>query len=146
MIAASLRRLAALSVVLPCFALAGCGDPTGSVPSEAVGTYTLASVNGMAPPVRISDTPTQQVDIVAGTLLVRGDGSYREARESRITDSAGTRAGASFTEGTLRVSGSSVQVRERAGGRYSGSFDGTTISYTVAAGAAAAITFTYEKD
>lgn len=125
--------------------LAACDDPTGSVPSTAVGTYALTRVNGQLLPVRITDTPDQQVDIVLGTMIVRADGSYRESRDSRVTDAQGTRTGTSFTEGTLRVSGSSLQVRERVGGTYNGTYADGSLSYSIPTGAAI-VTFTYEKE
>ena len=136
---------AGLAAALLWAPLAACEDPTGSVPAEAVGTYSLSSVNGMALPVRITDTPDLMVDVLSGTLLVRANGSYRETRESRVTEPDGPRTASSFTEGILRVSGSSLEVRERQGGTYAGSYAGTTLSYSIPAGAAS-VTFTYEKD
>lgn len=131
--------------VLLCAAAASCEDTTGSIPSEAVGTYTLVQVNGMALPARVTDTPEQQVDIVSGAMTVRADGSYRETRTNRVTDASGTRTGSSFTEGTLHVTGSSLEVRERLGGTYSGSYAGETLSYTVSTGASS-VSFTYDRD
>jgi hypothetical protein len=124
---------------------ASCDDPAGSVPSEAVGTYALTRVNGQPLPVRITDTPDQQVDIVLGRMIVRADGSYRESRDSRVTDAQGTRTGTSFTEGTLEVSGSSLEVRERVGGTYTGTWGDGSLSYSIPTGPAV-VTFTYEKE
>lgn len=147
MIPSLLRRLATrvVAAALLCAAVASCDDATGSVPSEAVGTYTLVQVNGMALPARITDTATQQVDIVAGGMIVRADGTYRETRTSSVTDSSGTRTGSSFTEGTLHVTGSTLEVRERLGGTYSGTFTGETLSYTLTAGSSG-VSFTYDRN
>lgn len=125
--------------------LASCDDPAGSVPSAAVGTYTLVRVNGQLLPVRIIDTPDQKVDMVGGGMIVRADGSYRESRDSRVTDAQGTRTGTSFTEGTLHVTGSSLQVRERAGGTYNGTYGDGSLSYSIPSGAGS-VTFTYQKE
>lgn len=124
---------------------ASCDDPTGSIPSAAVGTYVLTRVNGQLLPVRITDTPEHKVDIVLGRMTVRADGTYRESRDSRVTDDQGTRTGTSFTEGTLHVSGSSLQVRERVGGTYNGTYGDGSLSYSIPTGAAI-VTFTYEKE
>jgi hypothetical protein len=141
------RSIAARALALCLLALpvASCDDPTGSVPAAAVGTYALTRVNGQALPVRITDTPDQKVDIILWRLIVRADGSYRESRDSRVTDAQGTRVGTSFTEGTLHVSGSSLQVRERVGGTYNGTYADGSLSYSIPTGAAL-VTFTYEKE
>ena len=123
--------------------LAACDDATGAVPDAAVGLYDLARVNGQPLPTRIVDTPEQQVDITGGRLQVRADGTYRESRDSRITDAAGTRTGTSFTEGTVHVSGGSVELREREGGRYPGTYDDGSITFTIPAGGG--ISFSYEQ-
>jgi hypothetical protein len=138
-------RAAGLAAALLWVPLAACDDPAGSVPAAAVGTYSLSSVNGLTLPARITDTPDLKVDILSGTLLVQANGSYRETRESRVTEPDGPRPASSFTEGTLNVSGSSLEVRERAGGTYAGTYAGTTLSYSIPAGATS-VTFTYEKD
>jgi hypothetical protein len=137
--------VAGLAAALLWVPLAACDDPTGSVPAAAVGTYSLSSVNGLAVPARVTDTPDLKVDILSGTLLVRANGSYRETRESLVTEPDGPRTASFFAEGTLNVSGSSLEVRERLGGTYAGSYAGTTLSYTVPGGATA-VTFTYVKD
>lgn len=139
------QRLRALWAAVLLVAAISCDDPTGSVPAAAVGTYTLARVNDQPLPVRITDTPELRVDIVAGAMVVRSDGTYRETRQSQLTDADGTRTGGSFTEGTLHVSGMSLEVRERAGGTYSGTYSESGITYTVPAGATS-VSFTYVKD
>ena len=136
-----LRPLASLLLLL---AIASCDDATGTVPDAAVGLYDLTRVNGQLLPVRIVATAEQQVDITGGRLNVRANGSYRESRDSRITDAAGTRTGTAFTEGTLHVSGATLEMREREGGSYPGTFVDGDISYTIPVGEGG-ISFTYEK-
>jgi hypothetical protein len=147
MIAAGPRRQLRRNIAAIALAVvsAACDDATGSVPSEVVGSYTLTRVNGMALPVRVTDSAELQVDVLSGAMNVVADGSYRETRESRITDASGTRTGSSFTEGTLRVSGTSIEVRERLGGSYSGTISPSTLSYSVTAGTTS-VSFTFQKD
>ena len=61
-----------------------------------------------------------------------------------MTDAAGTRTGTSFTEGTLDVSGGTVEVREREGGTYPGTYADGSISYTIPL-SGGGISFTYVK-
>lgn len=71
------NRTAAAILLLGQFACGGeGGDPT--FPSEFVGIYTLATVNGSALPVQLSFglSLTDVVDVTAGSLELTGDGSY----------------------------------------------------------------------
>lgn len=66
-----LRCLLALA-----FSLTACQEPTASAPLAInPGRYAVVSVNGMALPTLIVDSPTLHITLLADTLVVTNDGA-----------------------------------------------------------------------
>ena len=90
-----MRRLVAaatLSVAL----VSACSDSTG--PSTIFGTYTLATINGFNLPRLVDSDPTTgtTVEVTAGTVVVREDGTFTDHTDFRITQ--GSQVTTDFTE------------------------------------------------
>jgi hypothetical protein len=62
--------------------LVACSDPLR--PSEVVGTYLLASIDGTAPPTVIVDTPDCRITVIGGELELSSDGRF-ELRLDEVT-------------------------------------------------------------
>ncbi|CAN5837201.1 hypothetical protein BH23GEM6_BH23GEM6_24240 [soil metagenome] len=118
-----------LTTLLP---LAACGDGGPTDPTQsAVGTYTLVQVNG-ALPALLEQFPEGRVDVVSGTLRLRGDRTYTETVNLQFTPSTGVVQTFPATEnGTFTVTGSTVQFQTSDGDTYSGTLSGNTLSYNV---------------
>ncbi len=119
-----------LTSLLP---LAACGDGGPTDPSQsAVGTYTLVQVNGSALPALLGQFAEGGVDVLSGTLTLRGDRTYTETVNVRITPSTGVvQTFPAIEDGTFTVTGSTVQFQTSDGDTYSGTLSGTTLSYNV---------------
>jgi hypothetical protein len=71
-----------LASILTVLLLSGCSDPLR--PADVVGTYTLAIINGAAPPQVVVDTPDCQITVIGGTLVLNPDGHF-ELRLDEVT-------------------------------------------------------------
>ena len=77
------RALAALVVCL------ACGDePAAPAVARFSGRYVLRSVNGTAPPVKVSTTIRNDREMVDGTITIRGGGELTETRVFRWVSKA----------------------------------------------------------
>jgi hypothetical protein len=132
----SMRKLLPilLAFVLP---LAACGDSTGPGEQRVDGTYTLAQVNGQAPPVTLFQSTDGRLEITGGSLVLRSDFSYQETIGLRAVPASGSPVTQDEIEnGTYSVVGSSITFTVPASGgnpsfSYSGAISGNTITYTV---------------
>lgn len=131
---------AALALSLLVLPLAGCNDTTGPENDieAAAGTYTLRTVDGSALPVMLSQNATSRVDITAGTLVLRGDGSFTETLQGRETFAAtGTTESVQYVEnGTFMVTGQVItfsvpQSGDFEGVSWSGGIDDDVVTYTL---------------
>jgi len=69
-------------------AVAACGSdsPAGpAVPTDPIGSYTISSVNGKAPPVALFTEGTFTYEITNGTLALTSDGKYSVTTTFRQT-------------------------------------------------------------
>lgn len=74
----------AFAIILVLGVAAACNDSPSGVDDSIVGTYTLVTVNGQAPPVVIS-TLLGDIEVLSGSLDVRGDGSCHYSVSYRAT-------------------------------------------------------------
>jgi hypothetical protein len=80
-----MKRLLVFAMVLATtLTAAGCSDSTGPAGSLA-GTYTLQSVNGVAPPVTVAGIPGsgRTLDVIAATILLDAQGNYTSTTRYR---------------------------------------------------------------
>jgi hypothetical protein len=70
---------------------AACGDD-GSGPDEdgIHGTYTLRSVDLTNLPFTISNNSTRKVEVTAGEIVLRADGTFKDELVYRVTPVGGT--------------------------------------------------------
>jgi len=67
-------RMRVLGSTLAVVWLVACSDPLR--PSEVVGTYLLASIDGAAPPIVIVDAPGCRITVIGGELELSAEGRF----------------------------------------------------------------------
>lgn len=91
---------------------------TGSstVTITVVGEFTLASVDGKAPPDTVVNTGTTVVEFLDGTLSLHSDLSYKLLFHTRTTMSGTATSDTSGSIGTYAVNGTAVTLRNTSNG------------------------------
>ncbi len=92
---------ASLSLILSTVSVGACTETPPSAPlADAVGTYTLKTVDGSALPFVYLELPGWRDEIVSGTVELRADGRFRDESIYRRT-----REGVTTTQ-TVTLTGS----------------------------------------
>ena len=107
----SLRYLATTAVVL----LAACGSdspsgPSSKVPTTPVGSYTIQSVNGKAPPVALFADGSYSYEVTLGTLTLGADGKYSGSTSYRQTVPGNIETFVDDAAGAWVQSGAAIQL------------------------------------
>ena len=94
-------------------AVAACGSdsPAGpAVPTDPIGSYTISSVNGKAPPVALFTEGTFTYEITNGTLALTSDGKYSVTTTFRQTLPGSVSTFIDSTRGTWVQTGAIVKM------------------------------------
>jgi hypothetical protein len=124
------RVVAGLAAVL----VAACGsdgDPPLGPGQIFPGTYTLRSVNGVAPPVTVYADTAMKVEALEGAITLNGDGTWSSRETYRTTYTSGTvTTETPVNVGRFTVSGSDIILTDPNGRRpVSASYDGRTLTH-----------------
>ena len=93
-------RVVWLATAAGALALAGCGDPTAPLtPADVTGTYVLASVGGIVPPIPFGTGTT----IVADTVRYSADSAWTSTTVSGLAGGGLTATGVGRWSGTWRL-------------------------------------------
>jgi hypothetical protein len=87
-----------------------------SVPGSLVGSYTLQTMDGKAPPDTVVHTSTVTVEFLDGTLNLNSDSTYKLFFHSRTTTNGTAQMDTSGSVGTYSASGNSVTITKTGGG------------------------------
>lgn len=81
------RRVALLGMLAMTMAMAGCGDDDddGIGPADITGTYTLRTVNNVAPPVTIAQATGYKLEITGATMSLAAGGTFTQTINVRET-------------------------------------------------------------
>lgn len=124
------RQFAVSALALAVTAMAGCESAT--VPSEVLGIYTLAAVDGQALPAPLGAATDRQLIATKGNLILRANGEYFQVIESQFrTDDGQLETGVNATEGTFSVRGGSIELRETLGSLRRGTIASGEIRYEI---------------
>ena len=67
-------------------ALVGCNSDKSTAPTTIVGSYSLHTVNGSAPPVSVAEGAIAKVELIAGTIDFNADQTWSGTLTLRRTD------------------------------------------------------------
>lgn len=107
---ATLATAAALTVMAAC----GSDSSTGPKAPDVVGSWTLQTIAGKAPPDTVINEDTLTVEFLDGTLMLNQDLSYRLLFHSRTTRTGGTVSDTSGSTGTYTQNGNAVTIHNAA--------------------------------
>lgn len=124
-----MRRSLSALLLVAAVSLAGCGGDGGTGPTASLpGTYTLSTVNASALPLVVYQDADYKLEIVGGSFVIAGNGTYTETVRARETDSSGAVETPIACPGTYTRSGNTLTLTEpetdACGGTYSGTWDG----------------------
>ena len=101
---------------------AACGSdsPSGPAapvtPTTPVGSYTIQSVNGKAPPVSLFADGAYNYEVTVGTLMLGADGKYAKSVSHRQTLPGNVETFVDDDAGTWAQSGSAIQLTSASDG------------------------------
>lgn len=123
--AATLMFAAASSTVL-----IGCGDDDPTTPASALGTYTLRTIDGEAPPVVLFEDDLSKDEVLAGSVLLATGNSCTVRITFRETDKQSNEEEESeeVTPCTFSISGSTITFNFGVLGLLSATISGDTIT------------------
>ena len=128
-----IRSLTTLAVLVAALA---CSSTTA--PQSNEGTYTMVALNGFALPATVSGIDyagTYQWRVVAGTLILRADGSYTETLNIRSYHAGVLESDYQTVEqGTYVVSRMAITFNSNAAYSYTGSVANGNLSYNTSSG------------
>ena len=113
--------------------LSGCGsDRVVTPPAGLEGGYTLETVNGETLPFLKSESPSERVEVVSGSLTLRLDRTYSGEIVEQWTIGGNTELFPETSAGTFSVSGNQLTFTEGGSGAvYHGTINGNRISATL---------------
>lgn len=127
-----LPSLLSLLLVAPLLSAACNGEAGPTDPAPAVGFYTLQTVNGMSPPLVVDQNSNGRLEVVGGSLELRGDLSYTETAELRdIPTGRPPQTVSNSVNGTFRLTGQTVRFQTARGELFSGTLAGDTLTYAI---------------
>lgn len=106
--------------------LGACGSdsPAGPVvPTSPIGSYTITTVNGKAPPVALFADGSYTYEITNGTLALKSDGKYSVVTTFRQTLPGSIETFVDSTGGTWVQTGATIQMTNDQGSPDSGTWD-----------------------
>jgi hypothetical protein len=119
------------SLMLAIAALTACGGDGGSDPKVSLpGSYALSTVDSRAVPLVVIQDPDYKLEILSGSLVVGGNGTFTESLRIRETDANGTLETLIPCNGTYTQSGNTLVLTESesgtedCGGNFSATWDG----------------------
>lgn len=119
------RFIAALATAVALSVMVACGSDsnngTGPNDPDVVGSWTLQTIDGKAPPDTVIDEDTLVVEFLDGTLMLNSDMSYRLLFHSRTTHSGVPVSDTSGSTGTYTQNGSTLTI-------HNGATDGTVVA------------------
>ena len=124
------RYVSVAAMVAVAVAIASCDRGPMSPKGAMNATFDLKSINGGSLPYdRILGTASMR--ITSDVLLLKDDGSYEDSTTYAF-DARALQTGTTIERGRYSVSGTSISfVDQTHGGRYTGSFNGTTLTQSV---------------
>jgi hypothetical protein len=118
-------------------ALTACGGDGGNDPKVTLaGSYTLSTVDSRAVPLVIIDDADYKLELLSGSLVLGGSGTFTESLRIKETDINGTLETLVPCNGTYTQSGNTLVLTEPetddCGGNFSATWDGrntVTVDY-----------------
>ncbi len=103
-----------------------CSDSTGSGDADqAVGVYTLVSIDGFQLPVIVDQQGNDIAEVLSGSVTLDGDLSFDDTTDLRITEAGVVTTETDAVTGTWALSGRTVQFNPNDGSAdYTMSWDG----------------------
>jgi hypothetical protein len=125
-------RRSVLSGLVGIALVGACGGDSATSPDSVVGTYTLQTINGQAPPQTVNEDANGRLEITGGRMLLDGDGRFHNEIDFRITSRGVTSNGPVHLFGTYVRTGTNVTVTPAQGGdSYSMALSGRTLTVGV---------------
>jgi hypothetical protein len=125
-------RRSVLSGLFGIALLAGCGGDSATGPDSVVGTYTLQTINGQAPPQTVNEDANGRLEITGGRILLDGDGRFHNEIDIRVTSRGVTSGGTVHIFGTYVRTGTNITVTPAQGGEsYSMALSGRALTLGV---------------
>jgi hypothetical protein len=122
-------RRSVLSGLVGIALVGACGGDSATGPDPVVGTYTLQTINGQAPPQTLNEDANGRLEITGGRILLDGDGSFHNEIDVRITSRGVTSTGPVHLFGTYVRTGTNITVTPAQGGdSYSMALSGRTLT------------------
>lgn len=125
-----MRRLLA-ALTLTAF-VAACGDSNTSPKKSPVGTWSLTTLDGNAPPLVVATSSDSTLYLTGSTLTIEQSGSFSENIGLRLTWQSGDSTFQQIDSGTWTISGSTITFNVIGSSpsenfTYTGSFQDSTI-------------------
>lgn len=118
------RFLASLAFLIA--TLTGCGGDGGTGPNASLpGTYTLSTIAALPLPFLVYEEQGYKVELIGGSFVVGGSGTFTETLIARETDSRGTLVTPVQCPGTYTRSGNTLSLIEPETDECGGSFTAT---------------------
>ena len=126
------RYVSVAAMVAVAIAIAACDRGPMSPKGAMNATFDLKSINGGSLPFDRT-LGTASMRVTSDVLVLRDDGSYEDSTTYAFpNDGKSTQFGTSIERGRYSVSGSTISfIDQTHGGRYAGSFSGTTLTQSV---------------
>ncbi|MDQ3997069.1 MAG: hypothetical protein M3303_08620 [Gemmatimonadota bacterium] len=122
-------RRSVLSGLVGIALVGACGGDSATGPDTVVGTYTLQTINGQAPPQTLSEDANGRLEITGARVLLDADGRFHNEIDVRSTSRGVTSAGTLHRFGTYVRTGTRITVTPAQGGdSYSMALSGRTLS------------------
>lgn len=125
----ALAKLAAIAMVGLAGACGGDGGPNDPL-QAAAGTYTLKTVNGVAPPVVVYESPGFKVEVTAANYVLAGSGSFSSTGWLRLTTNGVVTTESETMTGTYTLTGSNITFTDSEGDTYTGVLSGNNLQFT----------------
>lgn len=123
------RRLPALALLtLLAPLLAGCGSDATGPASDIAGSYTLQTVDNKSLPAVILELGNDTVEILAGEMLLRADGTFRSSITRRDTVGGTSTTETQVDEGQWGRTGSALTFFFSDGDRDAGTISGDALT------------------
>ena len=127
------------TLLLALAALTACGGDSGNDPKASLpGSYALSTIDSRTVPLVIFQDAEYKLELLSGSLVLGGNGTFTESVRLRETDANGTQEPVIPCNGTYTQSGNTLVLTETdtgtedCGGNFSATWDGrntVTVDY-----------------